>query len=125
MTHTLNERPVRYDSNQECALPEMPILDSMDRRMRWLTVSNAADKSSRIVEAIVLSYKSLSLDPPEKLHAHSTRGVSSSWALLKGVSVEDIGKAASWSSRHTFIRFYMLDVAEPSFLHSVLRASDL
>src|SRR4029434_2374947 len=32
-----------------------------------------------IVEAIVLSYKSLSLDPPEKLHAHSTRGVSSSW----------------------------------------------
>ena len=78
-----------------------------------------------IVEAIVLSYKSLSLDPPEKLHAHSTRGVSSSWALLKGVSVEDICKAASWSSRHTFIRFYMLDVAEPSFLHSVLRASDL
>src|SRR4029434_4303347 len=70
--------------------------------------------------AIVLSYKSLSLDPPEKLHAHSTRGVSSSWALLKGVSVEDICKAASWNSRHTFIRFYMLDVAEPSFLHSVL-----
>src|SRR4029434_11292639 len=44
---TLNERPVRDDSNQECALPDMPILDSMDRRMRWLTVSNAADKSSR------------------------------------------------------------------------------
>ena len=75
-----------------------------------------------IVEAIVLSYKSLSL---EKLHAHSTRGVSSSWALLKGVSVEDICKAASWSSRHTFIRFYMLDVAEPSFLHCVLQAGDL
>ena len=78
-----------------------------------------------VVEAIVLSYKSLSLDPPEKLHAHSTRGVSSSWALLKGVSVEDICKAASWSSRHTFIRFYMLDVAEPSFLHGVLQAGDL
>src|SRR4029434_5206240 len=40
---TLNERPVRYESNQECALPEMPILDSMDKRIRWLTVSNAAD----------------------------------------------------------------------------------
>ena len=52
-------------------------------------------------------------------------GVSSSWALLKEVSVEDICKAASWSSRHTFIRFYMLDVAEPSFLHSVLRAPGL
>src|SRR4029434_4954509 len=60
-----------------------------------------------------------------KLRAHSTRGVSSSWALLKGVSVEEICKAASWSSRHTFIRFYMLDVAEPSFLHGVLQASDL
>ena len=41
--------------------------------------------------------------------------LTSSLALLKGVSVEDICKAASWSSRHTFIRFYMLDVAEPSF----------
>ena len=56
---------------------------------------------------------------------HTTRGVSSSWALLKGVSVEDICKAASWSSRHTFIRFYMLDVAEPSFLQGVLQAGDL
>src|SRR4029434_9651357 len=65
------------------------------------------------------------LDPPEKLHAHSSQGVSSSWALLKGVSVEEIYKAASWSSRHTFIRFYMLDVAEPSFLHGVLQAGDL
>ena len=27
-----------------------------------------------IAEAIVLSYKSLSLDPPEKLHAHSRGG---------------------------------------------------
>ena len=69
----------------------------------------------------MLSYKSLSLDPPEKLHAHS---VSSSWALLKGVSVEEICKAASWSSRHTFIKFYMLDVAEPSFLQGVLQAGD-
>src|SRR4029434_5262787 len=34
-------------SNQECALTEMPILDSLDRRVQWLTVSNTADKSSR------------------------------------------------------------------------------
>src|SRR4029434_3435143 len=55
-----------------------------------------------IVEAIMLSSKMVYLARPEKLHAHSR-----------------------WSSRHTFIMFYMLDVAEPSFLHSVLRASDL
>ena len=49
-------------------------------------------------------------------------------SLLPGpywVSVEEICKAASWSSRHTFIRFYMLDVAEPSFLQGVLQAGDL
>src|SRR4029434_10148428 len=78
-----------------------------------------------IVEAIVLSYKSLSLEPPERQRAHSTRGVSSSWALLKGVSVEEVCKVASWSSRHTFIKFYKLDVAEPSFLQGVLQAGDL
>ena len=74
---------------------------------------------------VLRCYVCMSLDHPEKLHAHSTQGVSSSWALLKGVSVEEICKAASWSSRHTFIRFYMLDVAEPSFLQGVLQAGDL
>src|SRR4029434_4688885 len=78
-----------------------------------------------IVEAIVLFYKSLSSDPPGEVAGALYAGVSSSWALLKGVSLEDICKAASWSSRHTFIRFYMLDVAEPSFLHGVLQASNL
>ena len=72
-----------------------------------------------IGEAIGLSYASLSSEPPEGLRAHSTRGVSSSWVLLKGVSVEDICRTASWSSPHTFIRFYMMDVAEPSFLQGV------
>ena len=39
---------MRYDSNQVCALPVMPMRESMDKRMLCLRVSNAADKSSRI-----------------------------------------------------------------------------
>ena len=55
----MNNRPERYDSNQECVLPVMPMLDSMDKRMLCLTVSNAADKSSRISTedlAVALAY---------------------------------------------------------------------
>ena len=71
-----------------------------------------------IVDAIVLSYTSLSLDPPEKLHSHSTRGVSSSWALFKFVKMQ-AGVIATLSLDS------MLDVAEPSFLQGVLQAGDL
>ncbi|XP_048059471.1 uncharacterized protein LOC125276089 [Megalobrama amblycephala] len=73
-----------------------------------------------VVEAIIVSYNSMGLCPPEGLKAHSTRGMATSWALFKGVSVQDICAAASWASTHTFVRFYRLDVTEPSLAHSVL-----
>ncbi len=47
---------------------------------------------------------------PLSLRAHSTRGVASSQALFRGVPLEDICVAAGWSSPHTFVRFYNLDV---------------
>ncbi|XP_076128603.1 uncharacterized protein LOC143109685 [Alosa pseudoharengus] len=73
-----------------------------------------------IVEAIEMAYRSLKLEPPVGLRAHSTRGVSSSWALYKGVSVDDICRAAGWTSIHTFARFYMLDVTKSSVSQAVL-----
>ncbi|XP_050972479.1 uncharacterized protein LOC127169281 [Labeo rohita] len=73
-----------------------------------------------IVEAIIVGYNSMGLSPPEGLRAHSTRGLASSWAWFKGVSIRDICAAASWASPHTFVRFYKLDVTEPSLAHSVL-----
>ena len=76
-----------------------------------------------VVEAIVLCYNSMNLEPPVGLRAHSTRGLSTSWALFKGISIQEICAAASWSSPHTFIRFYRLDVTEPSLAHSVLGVS--
>lgn len=73
-----------------------------------------------IVEAIQLAYSSTGLPPPEGLRAHSTRGMATSWALFRGVSIEEICAAASWASPLTFARFYRLDVTAPSLAHTVL-----
>ncbi len=75
-----------------------------------------------VVEAIALAYKSRDLQPPAGLRAHSTRGMAASWALFRGVSVQDICSAASWSSPLTFVRFYMLDVSGPCVASAVLES---
>nr|XP_055041679.1 uncharacterized protein LOC129429181 [Misgurnus anguillicaudatus] len=77
-----------------------------------------------IVEAISVAYSSRGLQPPRGLRAHSTRGMATSWALFRGVSVQDICSAASWATLHTFVRFYRLDVSEPSLAHAVLGAGN-
>ncbi len=47
-----------------------------------------------IVEAISLAYSSKGLvSPPPGLRAHSTRGMSTSWALFKRVTLQDICEA--------------------------------
>ena len=74
-----------------------------------------------VVEAIALAYTSQGLQPPAALRAHSTRGMAASWALFRGVSVQDICAAASWSSTLTFVRFYMLDVSAPCVARAVLQ----
>ncbi len=61
-------------------------------------------------DAISLAYEARELPSPLSLRAHSTRGVASSQALFRGVHLEDICVAAGWSSPHTFVRFYNLDV---------------
>ncbi len=73
-----------------------------------------------IVEAISLAYSNKGLVSPPGLHAHSTRGMSTSWALFKGVTLQDICEAASWSSPHTFARFYKLYVTAQTLAHAVL-----
>ncbi len=61
-------------------------------------------------DAILLAYEARNLPSPLSLWAHSTRGVASSQALFRGVPLEDICVAAGWSSPHTFVKFYNLDV---------------
>ncbi len=61
-------------------------------------------------DAILLAYEMRSLHSPLSVRAHSTRSVASSQALFRGVPLEEICVAAGWSSPHTFIRFYNLDL---------------
>ncbi len=61
-------------------------------------------------DAISLAYEARNLPSPLSLRAHSTRSVASSQALSRGVTLEDICVAAGWSSPHTFVKFYNLDV---------------
>lgn len=76
-----------------------------------------------IVEAVLRAYERKGLPlPPVK--CHSTRGVSASWAALKGVPLADICAAATWASPCTFARFYRMNVAAPrQMAAAVLSAS--
>ncbi len=63
-----------------------------------------------IVDAITLAYEAQGVPCPLRLRAHSTRGVASSWALVRGALLADICRAAGWATPNTFARFYSLRV---------------
>ena len=73
-----------------------------------------------LCEAITQAYNTEGTVPPQGIRAHSTRALSASTALFRGMSVAEICAAASWASPCPFIRFYLRDVSEPSLTHSVL-----
>ncbi len=63
-----------------------------------------------VVDTISHAYRLKGLQiPPVK--CHSTRSVSTLWAALKGVPLDDICAAAAWASSCTFARFYRVNVA--------------
>lgn len=64
-----------------------------------------------IVDTITTAYRLASRPLPSAVVAHSTRGVATSWALLRGVPLTDICASASWASPSTFARFYNVNVA--------------
>ncbi len=74
-----------------------------------------------LIEAISLAYESRVVRTPGGLRAHSTRGMAASWALFKGVPLQDICAIASWASPHMFSRYYRLDVIQTPVVHSDLR----
>ena len=53
-------------------------------------------------------------DPPDHVTAHSTRAIATSMATLGGASIQDICKAATWSSSHVFVKHYKIDVVPRS-----------
>ena len=66
-----------------------------------------------IVETIVEAYRSKGLPLPLNIRGHSTRGVSTSWAALRGVPLSEICAAATWATPCTFARYYRVNVAAP------------
>ncbi|KAI2647369.1 Tyrosine recombinase slr0733 [Labeo rohita] len=63
-----------------------------------------------VVDAISLAYESQGEPCPLGVRAHSTRSVTSSYALAHGASLADICRAAGWATPNTFARFYNLRV---------------
>ncbi|XP_077120915.1 uncharacterized protein LOC143775974 [Ranitomeya variabilis] len=63
-----------------------------------------------IREAISLAYTAGGGPAPQNLRAHSTRAMATSWAERSGVSIDQICKAATWSSPSTFFKHYRLDL---------------
>ena len=61
----------------------------------------------------------------DRVRAHDTRAISSSWALFNGASMKEIQQAAFWSNANSFISCYLKDVlvGEASFASAVLRSS--
>ncbi len=66
--------------------------------------------SKWVVEAISLANESAGQPSPMAVRSHSTRSMTASKALISGVALQGVCDAASWSSLHTFIRFYYLDL---------------
>ena len=63
----------------------------------------------------------------DRVRAHDTRAVSSSWVLFNVASLMEIQWAAFWSNPNSFIGCYLKDVlvGEASFASAVLRSSTM
>ncbi|XP_068126053.1 uncharacterized protein [Hyperolius riggenbachi] len=78
-----------------------------------------------IKQAITEAYQIQGRQLSFPVKAHSTRAVSTSWAERAGASIEQICRAATWSSQNTFVKHYRLNVlanSDLSFGRKVLQA---
>ena len=73
---------------------------------------NKGSISRWISYTIRLAYKNLSKSKVAllKIKAHELRALSASWSYFNKTPVEDVIKAAVWSSRSTFAKFYLRDL---------------
>ena len=83
------------------------------------------DTISKWIVAAIQAAGPEAIGPGNVPHAHDTRGISTSWALFNGVSMDEIQKAAYWRSPNSFISFYLKDIpaAEPAFSRAALSAA--
>ena len=87
----------------------------------------AVSSATRWIRQVVLqAYALKGRAPPFRVTVHSTRAISASWAFRHQASVLQVCKAATWSSVHTFSKFYKVDVSassDASFGRRVLQAA--
>ncbi|XP_071967071.1 uncharacterized protein [Engystomops pustulosus] len=81
---------------------------------------------SRWIKTVIKeAYESLNMAAPDTIKAHSTRAMATSWAERRGATIEQICKAATWSSSLTFAKHYRLDIPnnmDLSFGRKILQA---
>ncbi|CAJ0929923.1 unnamed protein product [Ranitomeya imitator] len=76
--------------------------------------------------AILEAYQVKNRVPPPGIKAHSTRAVGASWAVHHRASALQLCKAATWSSIHTFAKFYKVHTyasADASLGRRILQAA--
>ncbi|CAJ0946475.1 unnamed protein product [Ranitomeya imitator] len=76
--------------------------------------------------AILEAYWVKNRVPPPGIKAHSTRAVGASWAVHHRASALQLCKAATWSSIHTFAKFYKVHTyasADASLGRRILQAA--
>lgn len=81
--------------------------------------------SKWIMALIRLAYDLAKVPLPTSVKAHSTRTVATSTAFLRGVDLDDICWAATWSALSTFADHYCMDVRarkDASFGQAVLQS---
>ena len=72
------------------------------------------------------AYRSQGLPAPSNIRCHSTCSVSTSWAALKGVSLQDICAVATWESSCTAAHYYRINVAaQPAVATAVLSTASM
>lgn len=77
-----------------------------------------------VKQCIFKAYEAQGLAPPRAVTAHSTRSAATTTAFSTRASVEEICRAATWSSFSTFVRHYRMDQAasaEAAFGRRVLQ----
>nr|XP_008107943.1 PREDICTED: inositol hexakisphosphate kinase 3 isoform X1 [Anolis carolinensis]XP_008107944.1 PREDICTED: inositol hexakisphosphate kinase 3 isoform X1 [Anolis carolinensis]XP_016848789.1 PREDICTED: inositol hexakisphosphate kinase 3 isoform X1 [Anolis carolinensis] len=111
MLHSLDvRRALAYYVQRTAEYRKSPQLFLKYRMDKLGTPVSSQRLASWIVSTIRLAYRLADQDPPQRITAHSTRAMAASQAFLKGVPLEDICKAATWSSSLTFASHYKLDI---------------
>ena len=97
----------------------LKVTKPIQKNRKWLFLPLKGDhditkgsNSGWISYTIRLAYKKLSKSKIAllKIKAHELRALSASWSYVNKIPIEDIIKAAVWSSRSTFAKFYLRDL---------------